>query len=399
MTAIPFRRRARLRWLACSTLPALACPGIALAEFDFKSHVGSEYEYNSNVFETSGSDEAFAQNGDTEQADNLLSYLAGLDVHYTAGQQKFRAGGDVREVTYDRFDQLDHTEHRVEGALDWRLGSATDGTIYAREQKHLASLADIGTSELTEQTERAAGASVNVNVTPTWRVEAAARGRRSELPLPLFPDFELRESGGTLGVKFIGLERVAIGVAAGYVSGEYTGVPDAREFDETSLEVTADYILSGVSTLNARAGAVRREEDRDDGGPSEDVDGFTGSLGYKRVLSEKTTVDAQVFQRIDSYIAGANALIDTGVNAGVLWRATEKIAVNGRAYWVRSEFESGGGEGRRDNLSVATLDVTYQVLTWLLLRPFAEYRDRSSNIDSEEFDAEIAGLEVRLVFD
>ena len=396
----------RIGLLGC-TLGALASPGTARAALELVPYGSAQYEHHSNIFEVSSEEEALEQNGDSERSDNVLRLAAGLDLSWMPGQQELRLKGEARRLQYDRNGDLDHNEHTVSAAFDWKAGSTVDGTLEYEQDRRVASFADLDTSELSVQTERNAHALLGVGVTPTWRVETAANYHESELPLDDAPEFKLEETSGTLAINYLGVSKLSAGLLGEYLEGEYTGSDDARSFDETSLQLTADYAVTGLSSFNLKLGVTERQEERDDalaeeGTEDEDVSGFTGSLGYNRTLSGKTSFGAQIFRRVDSYVAGANALVDTGLQASLNWQPTARLSVGARAGWTRSEFENGSDTaqaGREDDLTTASLELSYQALRWLALRPFVEYRDRSSNIEDESFDSTVVGAEMRARFE
>lgn len=383
----------------CALL-ALGWATAATAELKLVPYGSAQYIYYSNLFEVSGRDEAVAQNGTDQRDDTALRYSAGAEASATFGQQRLHLQGEASRLAYNRFDQLDHNEHLIDGGLDWKLASVVDGVLNYRQERRLASLSDLDTSELRVQTDRTGRATVNVNLTPSWRLETAAEAYRSELPLTGAPQFQLEERRGTVGVKHAGTGQVSVGARAGYVDGDYSGLPTATGFKERSLALTLDYVISGISTLQAEAGVEEREDDN--AAPGDDgTRGFAGSLSYSREISGKTRSFLKVYRRLDSYDAGANTLTDTGAVLGAGWQATSKVLVNAQYQWLQSEFESGapGNVGREDRLHSVMLDLTYQLMEWLSIRPFAEYRKRQSNLADAAYEAGVAGLELKARFE
>lgn len=378
----------------------MLCPVAAMAAVDFHPYAGTQYEYDSNVFSFSNRQDVIAATGGTQKDDTLLRYFGGIDVSLTPGQQRFYASAEARRVQFERFDELDHNEHLLLGGLDWKLGSRLDGKLEYRRERSMASFADIETTQLTVQTEETGNAALNLLLTPRWRIETGAKTRKVELPLPEFPDFALKENTGSAEIKYLGFSKLSAGILGQYTDGEYEGSPDANQFEQGSLQLTADYVVSGLSAFNAELGAIRRKNKNGDG---DDTSGFTGALGYKRELSGKTSVSAQLFRRINSYVAGANALVDTGASLGALWQATPKIVVSTQYQWTHSDFKTGDSvasinDNRTDKFGTAAIDLRYQALDWLLLRPYGEYHNRSSSTENQGYDGAVLGLELRLRF-
>lgn len=386
------------RWLAL----AFAMPGAAWAELQLVPYGSAQYEHHSNLFEVSGPAEAVAQRGESQRAESVWKGLVGVEAGYTAGQQQLQLSAEGRRLEYQHFNDLDHDEYTYAGKFSWKLGSTVDGAIDYRQDRRVASFADLDSSELSLQSERRARAMVGYAVTPSWRVEAAGAMNQSKLPLVDDPDFELKDSSGSLEIKYLGVAGWSTGLLAEVGDGRYSGnLEHERDFNETTLQLTTDYVVDGMSRLGVKLGATQRDEDAADGSGGK-MSGFTGSIGYQRTLSAKTAVDVGVFRRVDSFVAGANALIATGGSAALNWKPTPNLVVSARYEYTRSAFDDDGGAdeaGRRDHFNIATLDLSYQMLRWLTLRPFASYRNRDSSFADESFEDVMLGAELRLRFD
>lgn len=386
---------------------ALLCPVTTFAALKFSGWGGAQYEYNSNVFEVENLREAMEQQGTTEVEDSILRYKAGAEIGIEAGQQRLRAVAEGARVQYARFQEIDHDEHRLAGIFDWKLSSVVDGSVQYRHERALAPFADVDASILALQTQQVGLASFNVQASPRWRFETRAQGLQSELPINEDRTFELRESEAEVGLKYTTEDQLSAGVFVEGAQGEYRGAlnregnPTDADYDEWTLGLEGDYVLSGISTIHGEAGVVRREETPIFGErTSSTVTAFTGEVQYERIISDKTEATAEIFQRVSSYVAGANSLLETGLAAGIEWKATEKIGFVGKLGWSRADFQTGedSDEGRKDKYLFSQAALSYQALTWLLMRAFGEYRERSSNAFDESFDAFVGGMELRAQF-
>jgi hypothetical protein len=386
-----------LRWFAL----AACLPSVADAEFKLVPYGSAQYEYHSNLLEASGRSEAEAERGDGKMSDSVLQYKAGADAAIIGGQQQLEVNGEYRRLDYVHFDDLNHNEYKFGGRFSWKLGSTVDGNIDYRQERRIASFADLDSSELTLQVDRRANAMIGYDVTPSWRVEAGAGHTDSELPLTDDPDFRLRDNSGSVEIKYTGLAGFAAGVLTEYRDGQYDGnIEHRRDFQEGTVQLTGDYDVSGMSHLRAKIGGTKRHEDADNGDGG-NVSGFTGSLGYTRTISAKSRFESEIFRRVESYVAGASALISTGASFGVGWTPTPNTVIGAHYEFTHSGFKGDGSEdsGRSDDFNVATLDLSYQALRWMTLRPFASYRNRDSNIDSESFEDVMVGAELLLRFE
>src|SRR5581483_9401937 len=212
--------------LGMAVTPLLAVwPGLAMAQAEFHPYAASQYEFDSNVFSLPNRDQAILLTGDAARDDTDWRSVAGLDAAYAWDRGRDRLGvtAEGRRLLYDRFSQLDHNEYLASGQFDWKAGTAWDGTLGARQERRMASFATrTGTTERDMELDHNANAGVNVNLDPEWRVETAATWHKLDSPLPGFPDFQLRESGGTAALKYLGVSHLTAGVEAGYTDGRFS---------------------------------------------------------------------------------------------------------------------------------------------------------------------------------
>lgn len=378
------------------SLLILTWPTAAFAVTHFSPYAVGGSTYHSNVFYFSGDDEAAVFTGDDKLDDRIVHYGAGIDAAYEWGQQKLHASGLVKQLDYDHFEALDHDEYLFDLGLAWKLGTAVDGSIDYDQEERMAPFAERNSTELALETAREGAAKFNFAVTPEWRVETALTASELESPLPEFPDFVLEEKAAGLAVKYLGTGLTTWGVAGEFGEGEFRGVPEGGRFDQTKLELTLEYAVPDLTGVGARAGATRREADVGD--PRTE---FTGAVGYFRQLSAKTVVKAGVFRRVESFVGGPSAVLETGAELELNWQASEKTSVFAAYEYAHGEFQQAFVDSpgdRIDKTQTAVLNLEYRALPWLTLRPNLRHQRRESNVDLESHRASIAGIELEIRF-
>ena len=393
-TAAPAPRSAtRLLWW---TLLLLVWPGAAFALAKFSPYAFGGATYHSNVFYFSGDDEARVFTGDDRQDDRIVHYGAGLDLAYEWGQQKLHASGLARQLDFGHFEQLDHDEYAFDLGFAWKLGSAVDGSFDYDQERRMAPFAERNSTELVLETAREGAARFNLAVTPEWRIESGLIASELQSPLPEFPDFALEEETVALAVKYLGAGLAAWGLASEYGQGEFRGVPGGGDFDETKLELTMDYTVPDLTGLSARAGATRR-----DAGIGDPRTEFTGALGYYRQLSAKTVFKTGVFRRVESFVGGPTAVLETGAELELNWQASDKTSVFGSYEYAHGEFQQAFADSpgdRIDRTHTVALNLSYKALPWLSIRPNLRHQRRASNVDLESHRASIGGIEFEIRF-
>lgn len=392
---MPIKNR-HTHWLAVLCV----IPASASAVTEITPYVNLDIHRDSNVFGYSGRQEAALLSGSTQMADTVRNARAGLEVEQQFGQQRLRASGELRHYDYQHFNQLDHDGYRWDAALDWRLGSRVNGRVDWRQERRLAVLADRNDDALALEQERLGGLSAGWLVGSQWRLEAKAMTRRLDSPLTGLPDFGLEEDSLGAGIHYLGLGRLRLGLLGEYLDGQYVGTGGAdAPFEHTRFELGANYAISGLSELEARLGHTQRK-DRFADGSDHRVDALTGSLGLKRVVSGVSSVNAEVFRRINSDASTPDSVVETGMRLGLQWQPTVKLGLDLSVEWLESEFQGNtlGPQQREDEVQSAFLRLNYQMRPWLGIHPYTQLRDRDSNFADERYRGNIYGLELRLRF-
>jgi len=392
---------------------AAAFPGAALAQLDFPppalpqthftSYADADYEHSSNLFALSDIVPApEGRDGPTRSATTFRA-RAGFDAAYDWGQQELFANAEGRRFTYDNFSDLDHDEYLVHGGLKWKIDSLLDGLIdYSRERSMVSFLqyneTEFATTQLFIQVQSIATASINLQVTPEWRLQSLGKINDLDSPRPGFPDLALREDSIHEGLRYVGFANLSAGLDGEFLYGHFTSAESVLTptYHQTTVELAADYALSGLSTFHGAVGYTNRDQ-----GQAGSLSGVTGLLSYERNLTGKTSVTLKLSRAINTYVTYADSEIDTDAEFDVTWKATEKIRVDLGYVWQHSDIAATDIDGvltpsRVDRLQTPTLSVRYQALDWLLVKPYAQYQTRASTNDIYSFDGTLYGIDLEV---
>lgn len=387
----------RPRLLLCVALAAAAMPKIAPAQTAVIPYAAEEFEHNSNVFYLPSNGPIPVGNGGATLADNDLRTLAGVDATYDWNRQVFHATGEARRFDYDHFSYLDHNEGLLDGGMDWKLGSVLDGVVDYRHERRMVPFQElIDSTQLFLETENIATASANVQLMPDWRLESLAKARTLDSPRPGLLDLSLREDSIHEGLRYLGVANLSAGFELEYLSGRFTHDPTAEtpRYHQTTAQFAANYAVSGLTSFKGALGYTRRSDEVGD-----NVSGITGSLGYQRNLSGKTTLNLNASRAVNSYVSTAGSEVDTSAGAALTWRITYKTSLMAGYTWTESKFPqllvvNGVSENNRvDHFQYANLEMDYQVLHWLSVRAYTHYQTRHSNLEGFSFDSTIYGIE------
>jgi hypothetical protein len=393
--------------VALGTVVGLLCPAPApQAAVKFSPLATVSVSHNSNVFARPADEPPFAGTGNTELGDTIARYLARATAEFDWGLNRLSVNGQAEHFQYNRFSQLNHNETKFGGAFDWHLGGAIDGTLEYSQRRAMASLADTFAEQLEIQTDKVFTGTFRFLVTPRWRIDLQPTWHEFDSPLPQYPDFGDKESGLAASLNYLGIQKLTAGLRLQYLDGRYHGIIAATKYHEVTAQLTANYAISGFSSFDGQLGYTKRQNsfvNSDDAiqNPNNlqgNTTGLTGSLGFRRTLSVKTSVGARVFREIASYVAGANSEISTGGEADLKWEPDVKFTVVLRyrmaTQAIEGEVAISQFAGRTDHIKDAEIDLEYHAAKWLTLRPYFLRDTRNSNFHDANFNSSVVGLDL-----
>jgi hypothetical protein len=375
---------------------AMLWSGTALAEFHFSPYAGVTEEYNSNIFYLPPDSPPMVGSNGPSYSDEVLTTRVGADLTYNWSQQKFHFTAEGSRLDYNHFSDQTHDESRLDGGLDWKLTDLWDGTLDYQRLRHAVPyyLLTAGSSVLELETDNIASAGVNLNITSVWRIETLGTATDDDSPREGLPNLSTRERYGQVSLRYLGVGNLSAGVQYGYLSGSFNGEPPgiSPDYRQSTEQAVADYKVSGLTTLNAAAGYAKRIQ----GGA--DIGGFTGLVGYTRQLTGKTSMNLQLSRVVQTYVTTLGSEVDSNATLGFAWQATSKISVAPGYTWTSSSFPGQVdliGNERLDHSQNLNLDVTWQALRWLSVRPYARYQTRNSNLLDYRYNVDIFGMDVQ----
>lgn len=405
--AKPGRSKRRIHAAARSLLlPLYTVTGGALAgQLELEPYTAIRMEHDSNVFRYEDEDEAEAVSGDDQMGDTFLRAALGVDARYDWAQQRSYFKGEVSRNQYDEFSQLDFTGYDVNAGWNWRAARAIDGTFDARQTRRIESFADVNTDTRTLQTVREIDGMARFAISPRWATQLGAQNREISNDRQDGGDLEdgfdggedgFRENVAFVGLLYTGVDRLTAGLVGEYLKGEFFGFGTEGDYDEQTGKVTIDWKLSGISSVSGALGYTTRSSDVEGEGSTS---GITGDLSYTRQISAKTTFNASLYRRVDSYDANASTVTQLGGGAGFDWRPTRKVTARLRYDYQQADFKNDQidptiGDDRQDDNHIASLVIDFQPRWWLIVRPGVEFDARKSNQPGGDYDDERAYLEL-----
>jgi len=389
-----------------SGIPRLACcaavaacviwPRLAAAEVSVVPQGSIKYEYNSNIFAVPAGDPLLVAQGDLTRADEIGTFVAGATLLGTWGQQKLTANIEGREVQYNHYTRLNHSEYLGDVDLHWTLNSYLDGNVDVRRDHSMAIFLNRESTQLEVDTNQDATANANLKFAGDFRLEAGVVNHKGETPLPGFPNADILENTERLALRYLGVANLSYGVEFSQLQGEFSNSVIPSTYRQDNADLVFTYGVGSLSKLNGSIGYSNRK----DNAANSSISGLTGSIGLSRQLTGKTAITAEVRRAINVYVVGGGNEIDTSATLGANWSATALITVNLGVTHTHSAYGQQAATdpvdaGRSDDYTAVNFSVDYQILRWLSLRPYGRYETRHSNKAEFTFDGSLVGIELR----
>jgi hypothetical protein len=371
--------------------------GLANAEIKAVPEASIDYEHNSNIFAVSAGDPLLVASGDLTRADTISRYEAGVAVDGAWGLQTLKAKFEGREILYNHYTDLNHTEYLGDVDFHWALGQLFDGNFDVHRDRTMALFLDRESTALELDTNQDETANINFKVAGDYRLEAGFFDHDSNTPLQGFLNSEILENTERLAFRYTGVKNLSYGIEISQLNGEYKDSVNPSKYKQDNVDLVFGYgAVASISQLNGSIGYSKRTYD----GTGANTSGVTGSIDYTRQVTAKTAIKAEVRRAINIYVVGGGTETDTSASLGATWAATGLITVAANVGHTHSAYgqQAGGAAqdaGRSDQYSEVDLSVGYQILRWLSVRTYGKYETRHSNVENFTFDGTIVGIELR----
>ena len=228
-----------------------------------------------------------APDGTPTQSDTVsrTGLSAGLDL--PVSRQRLFADLNARYSRYRDSDDLNNTSYDLRGGLDWATVGNLSGTVVAAGTQSLARLnpgaAPLASTRNLERT-RSLDATARLGGRALLGLEGAIGRREVEYSAPEYQSREYDQNNGSLAVVYHSSSALTLrtGVSVQRTTYPFFFQPSPGVFLEDKSKrrdifVGANWVASGLSTINARLGYAKVEYDR---ATATDFSGLTGLLSW-----------------------------------------------------------------------------------------------------------------------
>ena len=252
--------------------------------------------------------------------------------------------GQVGRRNFNQLTQLDNTDYSYRTAFEWRYGQMWRGAVALGNEQQLYNYFDgsLTSREMTHVENK--NADLSFIISPDIEIPFSARSRRVEYDNPTNWVFSSHEQILDLGFRYRSTTRSIIraGVKSNDVNyprrtEQQSELLDSR-YRDNELYVDSDWQYSILTRFTGRISALKRQYGRLS---DKDFSAFTTEIKVNHDYSPKTTFNFEIWNRPYGTTDRATLYtLATGLQTGIVWRATSKIRTSLQASRELQRYQS-----------------------------------------------------------
>lgn len=335
-------------------------------------------------------------------SDQVSVASLGLGWSRQLSRQRLELDGEVSRHRFRRHGYLDHDTRSLHGLWQWQWASRLTGSVGFHRHQSLASFADYRVADLRNlRTFEERTAEAEWQFLGPWHLVAGVREDRLRNGQTYVAEDDQRSRAGEAGLRYRAEAGGSLELLARSRSGDYRHDVDAAAYlddgyRQREVELKARWPVTGLSSLEATAGHLRREHEhwaeRDYGGAYGRL-GLLWQPGAKLQLRASAARDLRSYQsRYSSYVVGDTLAL------APLWELSGRLRLRGLLEGGRRDYRGAPeavAEARRDHWHNLELALEWRPRQDLLLAASLRQERRGSTDASMDYRARVAGVQLQ----
>lgn len=350
-----------------NTTPIVSASGLSEPTRGLYYRLSQTLRFEDNLFRRSSN----------EDSDLVSRTAATIGTRLYLSRQVLSVEGTVLRNMYRDNDQLDGNGYRLNGKLQWELGSNLAGTLQAgasRDQITLDQLVNVGTGSVIREAKnqertRYLNFDARYGLFSAWSIETfgdLTSVDYSQSGTSVLRDRDTRKVG--VGVRYKPSPDLTLGLRTSYTDGEY---PDDN-YDRTDIGFTFSYLPGERLALNGELSYADEQHDKIN---ARDFSGLTGRIRAVYDLTSKVSLNGGFSRQTQSGSTASerigvstppggtpvltpelsflsDARITNTLDFGATWAATSKIAVRSSMSFSRENLDRTLSGGLDENTTI-----------------------------------------------
>jgi exopolysaccharide biosynthesis operon protein EpsL len=367
----------------------------------------SELNYDSNLFRLSDDVDASSVIGTDQRSDTYLRSEAGLRLQASPGRQQFTLNGNVYQMNFDQFNELDYHGAGADATWNWVVGSAWQGDAGYHFARTLASFE---TQEAGQnlRTQNDGFIDAKWAVGPRLRIDVGGVDTRVRYSRRSSQFLDYDGTSGEFSINYVAAEANVLGVMTRVTKANYPtpqptpGGPVNNSYRETGTGLTFDWRTGGFSRLFGDILFTQRTHEELE---VRDFDGTTGSLTFDWNATPKILWRLGALRELSAADdLSAGYVIADSATLTPTWSISDKLrlqistAVLRRVYRGDPLVATGERPERDDDVRVNTILLDYKPSNWLGISLGGGNERRTSNQAGADYRNNSAHAKFRIEF-
>jgi len=374
--------------------------------------VSEAITHDDNVFRISDAADPAATIGSSSTSDTYTTTGLGFRFDVPVNRQRFLGELAWNSNRYNRFTELNFTNHNARAVWEWQAGNQLSGQLGYAQRKSLTSLSNVqsGVQSTTPNPIHKQDTFFNAAymLTPRWRLKGELTDNKASNTVPEFQVNDINIDGTGLTVSYVSPAGNEVGVNMRIAEALFpfpqlvAGNLVDNAYRQRNVGVVTNWTISGNSRLSAQLGRVDRNYDQF---PERNFDDTIYHAAYEWKATGKVSLTAEAQRDISPYEeVNTGFVFLRGVALRPAFNLTEKINIWGTLEHNNMEYLGDAGlvlgtvQPRTDRIRVAALTVSYRPIRHAWLEAAMRREDRSSSDPFGDYEVNIVSVTAGIRF-
>jgi len=404
LRSISCRSAALAAAAACALACALHAP-TAEAQQPLALRVGYGVTWDDNVFRLpDNAPDPQLSRGISGKSDRFSTAFVGLSLDKPYSLQRILLDVTKTAIRYDKFSSRDQDPLNYRGAWQWQVTPRITGALNASRSETAVNIEDVAGRRSIDQTMTTLAATADATVSGAWHLLGGVSETKTTYSEPFLAQPDTTQTTAEAGLRYAASSTSQVSVTRRQGRGTETfsdpAITGGSDFTVDETEVSATWVASARSTLNARATYIERSHDLL---PQRDFSGTNGALSYAWQPTGRLSVNLSAVRTISPFNLSLQSTTRTEetLSLGLAWQLRERIAVQPRVVRRESRFgqvSTSPDPTRRDISTVLDVGATWTPRRYATLTARLMHEQRDSTDATQTFEATTASVNLAFTF-
>jgi exopolysaccharide biosynthesis operon protein EpsL len=369
--------------------------------------------YEDNLFRLDSNESPLSNFGKSQKWDVINATTYGVSVNKPYSLQRFKFDISQTSYRYQNYNFLNFDGINYDIQWNWALTPYLKGNLKFDRQERPNTFSDIGSiNRLSTNTRTIKNNRFDIDWSAyhNWHLIGAL----AELTVSVDNasnndqnlDFSFTQTSGIAGIRYEFPSGSSIDYMATHTNGQYQdsffseALLRDKGYQERRNDISLKWLLTGKSTVNAKIGYLKRENDNFS---QRNVDGFVGNIDYDWDITGKTRLTFALSSNLYPIQSSTDSYIrDNTFAIRPIWAVSPKVALKGNVAFRKRIFEGSGPASslveREDKIRTTSVSLDWMPRRYLTLEMMLKRESRDTNITDFDYVSNSAMVSAVITF-